>query len=211
MNNLIIFLVIAFISWIINLVSKNNDEAKAGGGRAPRPEPPRDGRLQNEIDIFLQEVSGQKKGNARVEEDIPMEIVEVEETPPRRRNVRQQPPRRPSRRQEARETSASEHNRPGPGVAERQKPGSANLGGGVRQHVSEHLSSGDVESHVEEHLAHDVDQSVQQHLGQFSVGESVDLGAPGTHPLVSLLRSPSGMRQAILMGEILSPPKSQRK
>lgn len=79
-----------------------------------------------------------------------------------------------------------------------------------------HMKSG-VESHVKNYMAHDVSQ---QHLGRGSVApviavgladysdqSGVDQSSQIAQDLHAILKSPQGVRQAILMNEILSRPK----
>ena len=79
----------------------------------------------------------------------------------------------------------------------------------IRQHVEEY-----VESHVDDYLDDDIVESVETHLGSRAAqmpksdsGPSPDAGAR----FRQLLRSQDGMRQAILLNEILQRPGSIRR
>ena len=97
---------------------------------------------------------------------------------------------------------------------------SSQLGGDVRSHVSEHMEAGRITEHVATHLDHDVTEGVQQHLGAFGGDDAerfeiIDQRRQQTsataRQIVDLLRDPNGVRQAILISEILSPPKGSRR
>ena len=82
------------------------------------------------------------------------------------------------------------------------------------------MEEGRISGHVATHLDHGVSQEVQQHLGEFG-GEDAERFAlierqreqtsAGARQIVNLLRDPNGVRQAILINEILSPPKGSRR
>lgn len=101
-------------------------------------------------------------------------------------------------------------------VAKTQKP--RNLGSGVAQHVDSFIGD-----HVRSHMGRDVDNFVQKdieervksHLGSQS-SAPVEMLATGqssfsAENILSVLKTPAGVRQAILVNEILSRPKSLRK
>ena len=85
----------------------------------------------------------------------------------------------------------------------------------IRQHVEEY-----VESHVDDYLDDDIVESVETHLGSraggWSMSESLSSSDSGPSPdagarFRQLLRSQDGMRQAILLNEILQRPGSIRR
>src|SRR5690606_14567727 len=87
-------LVIAFIGWIMNLVNSNKTQPPPPrpADRPRRPPRPREDRLQSEIDLFLEEVSGRRQV-----EPSDIEIIEPIEEPQRRPLVTtQETPSRPS-------------------------------------------------------------------------------------------------------------------
>jgi hypothetical protein len=132
-----------------------------------------------------------------------MEIVEVQRQPA--------PPNRPNSRKKR---------KPGAEFADRHRAGRADLGSNVRSHLAEHMQTGTVDSSVQRHLAHNVNQSVVEHLGDTG-GASPTAGTAATvlrrrtsadaAGILHLLRSRQGIRQAILLNEILSRPKSRRR
>ena len=221
MDKFILFLVISFAVWIFNLISQNKAKGRVDAGPRRPAGPPRDRRVQNEIDVFLKEIGGGRKIEIAQDDDIFIEIVPEEErigTQRQRRLGRTFPQQRSLQPQPVTEMPEAQppvHQRPGSGIAERKGPGSTNLGSDVRQHVSEHMRDGMVAEHVQQHLAHNVNQSVTQHLGtsrrDSKTQQRVDPLPPSPLAIAKLLHNPSGMRQAILLSEILSRPKGLRR
>lgn len=206
---IIIVVGMMFISWIAKLV-KGKDEDKP----AQRPRAQND-RLRSEIDAFLQEVSGAKGGGGG---GGASEVVDFEAaaapTPRPQRQPQQQRQRQEAQRQQAQrqrrtqQSKKAKRPRPGTKVSERQSPGSTTLGSSVREHVSDHMQSGTVDREVA--------QSVSEHLGArstsiFAKAGDGEEGSPIAGQLVAMLKSPEGVRQAILLNEILAPARSLRK
>jgi hypothetical protein len=199
----IVVIVIAFVSWISNLISGKN---KAQGGQARRQ--PRNPELASEIDAFLEEVGG-----GRQDEQAAIELVSDEELHDRRGAAQ----RRRARNEQARRQAAQEQDharQPGSGIAGRVGPGSGDLGSNITSHVAEYMEEDHVDGHVAEHLTHSVNEGVGEHLGQFSGGSAAREDAieardrtPDEHPIAALLRSPQGVRQAVILTEIFSRPK----
>jgi hypothetical protein len=99
---------------------------------------------------------------------------------------------------------SSERQRPGGQIQTQAAAGTSSLGGGVRSHLQEYMG-GRIDQQVKEHLAGAVDKSVSQHLGAQGA-TAPDQSATGQeHPIVRILRSPGGVRQAVLISEILTP------
>ena len=214
----VVFLVVMLLGAIMNLISKQNKPAPAARGRRRQP-PRRDGddQLQSEIDSFLQEVGGGRP-RERVDE-VAIEIVPDEERSVRRRHrprprPQSRPPQQPSAPVEREELS------------ERHLTSSIRtrtIGRGLREHVAEYMADDHIDERVEQDMDHSVGSDWATH------GELVATGAgdvefappPGGAPpggaalvttdeIVNLLRNPATIRQAILVSEILSPPKFRR-
>jgi glucuronate isomerase len=69
-----------------------------------------------------------------------------------------------------------------------------------------------VEQDIGEGVRRDIDSRIQKDLGT-NLGLDTTLAVRRTetvHPLIQALRNPQGVRQAILMAEILNRPKSMR-
>ena len=204
MSNFIVvaFIVISFIGWVINQVNAQN-KPPARRGRPQRG----NRRVQEEIDDFLREATGNRKPGGRVLSADEIEIVDESQ-------ARRPPPRRPA------PTRPSTRQKPGSNVSNRHLSGHEELGSSVRDHVRTHMDER-VSAGAEEHLAHDVDQHVSQHLGAFSAGMPTSSGRtaqsetrrrrnPRTTALLAALRTPVGVRNAVLMQEILGRPRSLR-
>ena len=64
---------------------------------------------------------------------------------------------------------------------------------------------GRIDQRVKENLSGNVDKSVTQHLGTQGAVPPDHPAAGQEHPIVRVLRSPGGVRQAVLISEILTP------
>ena len=198
----VIVLIISVISWIVNLVQGNKPNGKPGN----RPRPGNQG--QSELEKFLQQVVGNKP----------------EPEPEKKRPAAAPKPARATGGEKKGGKSKPQSQRPAasqrPAPADR--PGArlsqthltpTTVGDGVRG-----LGSSPLEPR-------NVDGLVIQNVGatvQRDIGDAVrrDIGVDGTllvvaqrapvHPLIQALRNPQGIRQAIMMSEILNRPKSLR-
>ncbi len=203
-----VIIIIGFLSWLMQTITGQNKRAGAGG-RPRQPPRQRDDRLQSEIDVFLQEVSGKKSQPDEVE----IEIVPEQERRPRR-VVKQKRRQRPQKARRSEKRKEQPRNRPGSKIAQRKGPGSEHFGEEVSDHAEQ--LGGDVRSHLQEYMGDRVDESVETHLGsRRPAPEVVDLQLPGislakAREIITLLRDPAGVRQAIILSEILSPPKGLR-
>ena len=122
----------------------------------------------------------------------------------------QRPPKPPGNRSQSKQNPANK--RP----AEQQKPvqsrkviktseptlPTAQLGQGVRTH---HLGN-----RVNEAVEKEIVEKVKSDLGDSYSAVAGRSGAD-VHPLVKAIRDPEGIRQAILLNEILMPPRSRRQ
>jgi len=214
---LVAFAAIAFVTWVVNQINAQNKAAARRPG--PRPARPRNDRIQQEIDQFIQEAAGRRPPRKEV-----LSADEIEIVSPPTRGRRPGPGRsapassRPAR--PAQPTPASVE-RPGQAAAQRHLTGSEQLGAGLTDHVRTHMDNR-VGAEVQQHLPHKVDQEVSQHLGAFaaqaagSAAQSADplAGRRDAMPALLLLgelRSPGGVRRAIMMQEILQRPRALRK
>ena len=207
----LIFVILGFLGWIMNLAGSKNPPPPARSGRAPgappRPQPRnRDERIQSEIDIFLQEVGAKK----RPSEPKPVEADEPTRT---RAPLRREPFARTTAEAEAPVAPVLPAAEP-----ERQRLAPSQLGSAVREHVSQHLQGARLEQHVKQQLETVVERAVEHHIGardrtdrQSAFGKDDSERAPTPeHSMIQTLRSPAGMRQAMILSEILGPPPSLR-
>jgi hypothetical protein len=198
-----------FLSWLIKLVSGQNQKTPPVGNRPRPPVRPRDERLQNEIDVFIKEVGPKKP--ARPPQPTPERRAAPVQAAARKKKEPQTqaaplPPSPP----------AQKRVRPGQQIASRQAPVSGDLGKGVKQHLQQYMAE-KISREVEAHLQHNINKSVSQHLGPDTTTGQVAQPAPILNEvaqpvggraasLAELFRNPSNLRQAIVVNLILSPP-----
>jgi translation initiation factor IF-2 len=212
-------LVVVFwiVSWLIKLASTQNQKGPPVANR-PRPQAkPRDDRLQDEIDIFLQEVSPQKPATRRppppprpqpaATRPAPRPVASASAPPARRPPVAAPAAPKPAPKPERRA-------RPGQEIAGRSAPITQNLGAGVKQHLTQYMAD-KVSQDVSAHMQHRVEAHVTEHLGTASPAQGGAQPAPAAAiprgpQLAEWLRNPGNMRQAIVLGVILSPPPSRQ-
>lgn len=219
----VIFLVIAFLGWLINLLSNQNRPPppvpRGGQGRPPRP---RDDKLAGEIELFLREVAGQKEQKGRQPEqkpeDVPIEVVA--EAKPRARRPVPRPPRPAQRaaRPEIIEPPPSPPQQPArrrSGISERHAIDTSEVGADITRHLTGYMEQGRLDRQVDVDLPHAVNQGVREHLGLFGADpfseEAESNSSTAASTVAALLRNPAGVRQAILINEVLLPPKSRRQ
>lgn len=188
---LIIFTV-SVLSWLVNIVQGNQQN------QAPRPKNrPRD-PAQNELEQFLQEVVGNQ---GQPEKKRPAPPV-PQQKQPRATNDKKGGKAKPQQQRPAKAESATQ--RPGERAAASHLQTSA-LGQGVRSHLHDHMEPNRIGAAVQQ----DIDSAVRKDLGSDATSDSIHR-AGNIHPLARALRDPQGVRQAILLNEILSRPKSLR-
>lgn len=216
----ILFVVIAFVSWLWNVF--NGNQKPVGGQARPQPQPggrkPAENELQAEINRFLKNVMGQKD-----DQTDELEVLVAEEGPPkpRQRNKnRSKRPATPAPEPVASTESASVFGgqRPGGRISQRKGPGSTSLGSGVRQHLAEHMPEGRVLLQAQNHLAHGVAEKVQQDLGSFTAADAPTAAATTAArakftvtEVARLMRDPAGLKQAFVLNLILNRPSFGRR
>ncbi len=203
----VIVLIISVISWIVNLVQGNKPNGKPGN----RPRPANQG--QSELEKFLQQVVGNKP-EPEPEKKRPAPAPKPVGVTGRDKKSGKSKPQsqRPAAAQRpAASSRPAPADRPGARLSQTHLTPTT-VGDGVRSHVSSHLEPRNVDALVKR----DVEGAVQR-----DIGDAVrrDIGVDGTlltvqrapvHPLIQALRNPQGIRQAIMMSEILNRPKSLR-
>jgi len=190
---LIIFTV-SVLSWFVNLVQGNQPNG------APRPKNrPRD-PVQNDLEKFLQEVIGNK---GQPEKRRPASPPVPQQKQPRAANDKKGGKPKPQQQRPAKTETASQ--RPGERAAASHLQTSA-LGQGVRSHLHDHMEPNRIGAAVQQ----DIDLAVRKDLGPNATSDAIQR-AGNIHPLAKALRDPQGVRQAILLNEILSRPKSLRR
>ncbi len=207
----VIFVLIGIVSWIINALKEKSQVNERAARPVRPPQRKRDDSLQSEIDIFIQEVTDQRGDQSQRK---PQQA--------RRTTSTQRPATPPPRERRPRQTQPSpvaapkpeKHVRPGEDISTRKGPGNRDLGGNLTRHIEERMKSHSVRDATEKRLGHDVDASVAAHLGVSSSAKSSDTVVPQGPTIITevrrMLSSPESAAQAILLNEILSPPRSKR-
>ncbi len=220
-------LVIMIISGIVNFIKQKREAADNNNAPANRPKRPVQKDLRNEIEQFLNEVRGDapkqkppqppSRDFAEVveddfdDEDDFIEVVADEEI--QRRTV---PPRTVAPSFEQRRTVTKSGDSPRQPLSEHHLRDEHKFESTVGKHVSQYMREGKVSQHVSEHLSHDINKSVTSHLGSFEKEAptwqeyDVPSESDASQELLALLRSPGGIRQAILVNEVLSRPLGLR-
>lgn len=186
----IVFIVVVLFSIIgglQNLLKNQQNQPPNLGGRR-RQQQPRQPRkqaadLQDEIDKFLEDVLGKDEVDAA---------------------QREKEYREKERRRKQRETRRRQPAPPPPPPEPKRQP--------LSQHHLKTAKEDGVAKYVEKHLPHlksSVAAEVTQDLGA-EPALTGEQGASAARGILSMLSNPAGMRQAILLNEILSPPKCLR-
>lgn len=199
----LLFALVSFISWVIN-------QAK-GAQRVPpprrpnQPGPQRNPQVQREIERFLREAGGQQRPQKPVVEVDDIEIVEAPRSrrPPAKRKLVEKP--RPAQRPSSPGAKPAA-DRPGQRLSDRHLAPST-----PSAVASEHLP----QRVAAEQLPHDVARSVSEHLGVFAAGAAAGVTSRkqkgSSAAFLTELRSPRGIRAAIVMQEILQRPRALRR
>jgi len=180
--------------------------------------------LQVELEKFLQEAMNpqaeKKQKPAKVEflEDDAFSVESSVEQSPRRRKLRQQKSQPTSNQQNTKSTRST--NEP---QAVRQKlthrerteikdqERKERLGGALRDRIEQKHQS-HVSSSIQGHLSSNVNKQPSGSFGFRADGPKNRAAKPGSAKVLRMLiKDPQTLRQAILLNEILSPPKSLRR
>uniref|UniRef100_A0A7C2PFX2 Uncharacterized protein n=1 Tax=Schlesneria paludicola TaxID=360056 RepID=A0A7C2PFX2_9PLAN len=187
-------LLLTVLGWIVNAIKGNAPDGKP----AARP-----GRrdLRTELEVFLEELQGNKPApqpEPPRKPARPPQPVAKNPPPPKPRPDKKPPPRRVQ-----------------PSTTAAAEPGQVSpIGSGVREHVAAYMAPDRVAAHAQQHVGERrIDKAVEQDLGGGTVAPVAPAEQPRgkPHPLLAALAQPSGMRQAILMQEILQKPRALRR
>ena len=184
-------LVISVLGWFVNVIQSNSANAAA---RQKNPNPKaQPGR--SEIENLLKELTGEKRKPKPEPKEAKREAQPARSQKPQ--NERKSKPNQAGSRGGQKQPAPV---RSAPRSTESGLP-SAHLGDGLRAH----------------HLGNRVDAAVQKEI---TSAVKQDLGTPlavpalfvtPVHPLVAVLQNPQGVRQAILLNEVLQRPKALRR
>lgn len=190
-------LLLSFLGWIVNAIKGNQAD---GQPKVPRPKPQRD--LRAELDVFLEELQGGKPQPPR--QEVAKPPVE------RPRPVQAGAP--PSKKKQRPDKKPQPKPAPKSSVQPTVKPSA--VGGGVRAHVSSYMAPDRVGAHAQAHIGqHRIDEAVNKDLagGTVAAVEQIAGQRATPHPLLQVLASRDGVRQAVLMQEILQRPRVFRR
>jgi hypothetical protein len=190
----IVFIAISIINWLIQTVGAQQKQPQ------PPPRPVRAGqgqdRLKREIEDFLREVGGnrpERRGAKREEAGI--EIVPERERakqPQQRRPQPQRPRRQPSK--------AKTPLKPAPPAEPMPPSPSLALGEELRSQLADAAATRGDDAFGRSHL--DAPMDFRPNLAK---------SEDEPHELVKLLRQPAGIRQAIILQEILTRPSERKR
>jgi hypothetical protein len=216
-----------------NISKPNTNTPNASGmpntpNRTPPATAKKDNPFRNEIEAFLEEVgkrraAGERPGRPPIERG-PRDAGPTR-TPPSQRS---EPPRkamvlRPLASGGDREKSeppkpvvapSGPSGRPGNDIAGRKAPGTEDLGKQMRTHLAQYLDSSRLATQTQNDLGNSVQRTVRQHLGDsMTAGDATPKAAAQSegNVIAALLRNPSQVRSAIVVNEILGPPKGLRR
>lgn len=218
MEKLIIVIVFFAFSMIRGLMKSGKEKAEKEARLAQRGDPNRKQRVQGEIDAFLSEVSGggnedrsgQQKSQRRRERG-----ERTQESKQRAQRDQQEMQRQLKIKQKREATRARRKAESQAATAPDRQ-----LGSGISAHVDEYITQ-----HVEEHIDDDIEEyveativdSVESHLGtrRSQMPEQTRVRSrkrsAAAKSVVAMLKDPAGVRNAILINEILAPPRALRK
>lgn len=185
----LIIVVISLIGWFIKVIKDQQENAGKGAEGRKRAE-----NRRTEIEEFLDDLANP--------------------APVKRPPVRPNPPegaRPANRKKQKAQRPAAPAATTAPGGNQGDSPRkSSNLGAGLREHVSTYMQSDRVDKEVRKDLQSQIAAAVQADLGARPASATAGIATP-PHPLLLLLRDPQGIRQAILVQEILKPPKVMQR
>lgn len=191
----VIVLVISVISWLVNLVQGNNPKGVKPKQR-PRPD-----QGQSDLEKFLQEVVGNKPQPQQEKPRPPK--------PPRPQGQKKAKSKSPAQQRPAAVQAPVAMERPGARMQQTHLA-TAGLGDHFRNSsIDQRSIDSVVKKDIDGTVRRDIDDAVQRDIGADGTLSSIQR-AP-VHPLIHAMRSPGGVRQAIVMAEILGRPKSLRQ
>ena len=208
MGKLIFFLLImgmGAVQAITKAAKEKNRNQRVQGGN----DPGRKRRVQSEIESFLAEVTGTAPK--------PKSRAKSSQTVDERRKRRRQQAEAKRRQQEQQKQRQQQQKRRAAKRGDRS--GSRKVGSGISEHVDEYISQ-----HVAEHIDHDVEEyveativdNVEEHLGDRTTEMPAPTGVArkrnkAAESVAAMLRDPTGVRNAILVNEVLTRPSTRRR
>jgi len=215
----IIFVIISIVSAFSNMAKEKN-----------KPQPGKQKQkaaLQQELEKFLQDAINpqpekkQKPANDEMfeleEEDFKVETPVQQPQRRRRQQQKSQPSRIPQKKQIQKSVRSSTETqgatqhltlRERSDIEARDRK--ERTGGTLRDRIKEKHQS-HVSSSIHGHLTSDVNKHLIGSFGAHDDEEKRASGSEGVKVIRALIKNPQSLRQAIILNEILSPPKSLRR
>lgn len=211
-----VFVVVWVIAWLFKLATGQTQKGPPVPNRPRPPARPRDENLQDEIDIFIQEV-GPKKATRR-----PPAATGRPPATAKPGTAGPKPQPQPAKTSAPATRPAPRRVRPGEEISSRRMPDTEqSMGAGVKQHLSQHMAER-VSKEAAAYLQPKVEQSVTEHLGRSTTAGVAQLTVPAPATAVSrnamhsgggfteLFQNPTSLRQAMVISLILSPPPGRK-
>lgn len=221
MEKLIVVLIILGFSAVQSMIKAANEKAKKeqrraqAGGARPKQRP----SVQNEIESFLEGINNPQstpdKSTTAASERSGRQGSDSIRTRERRERRRQQAE---ARQLEARRRQEDQKRQQRDARKREQERERQAIGSGISKHVNEYINQ-----HVNEYIDNDVEEyveativdNVEENLGDRDeeMPELTQNARPNraAEQVVALLRNPEGVRNAILVNEILAKPRALRK
>ncbi|MEO2016328.1 MAG: hypothetical protein ABGZ53_18365 [Fuerstiella sp.] len=209
----IVIAIFIFLRIIFSISKAANEKGQKQQQRV-QANPGRQQRVQSEIEAFLSEVSGNKQ--PRKSERSEAELAEQRQ---RQLKRKAEAKRRQYEEQQKQKTQQRRRLEPQASTSKSRHVGERKVGSGVAAHVDQYIGQ-----HVTEHINHDVDEyvdativdSVEEHLGSRNLEmPSTTVGSQESSlaaaSIAKMLRSPEGVRNAIIINEILARPRPLRR
>jgi hypothetical protein len=208
-----IVIIVFIVLRIVFSISKANEKGQQQKQRV-QANPGRKQRVQSEIEAFLSEVSGKKQPRQEDDEELARRRQKQlrRKAEAKRRQREKQP-----QQQEERESRGRRE--PLTSSSKSRRLGERKVGSGVAAHVDKFIGQ-----HVSEHMNHDVGEyvdativdSVEEHLGNRklempTMATSSAKTSSAAAAVAKMLRNPEGVRNAIIVNEILSRPRPLRR
>jgi hypothetical protein len=182
----VLFVLIAIASGLINFFREKGVAQQAKQQQHGRPPGGRDDQVDSEIEMFLEEVTGPDGRERRPQRKRPRRSQR--DRPKRKRPQREPEPQEPV----GRESVADHHME----VAERSSVG--------QRHVESHVGERHMPASVgERHLVPGVETAAAD-------AGSRSMSTGKRSPIMGMLQTAGGVRTAIVLNEILSPPPGRR-
>lgn len=213
----LLVLLFSVLSWVVGAVkqarSNWDSRSRPQGNSTPRPKPRKD--LSQQVDAFLKDIVDKNSNESQIRAAQEREAL--------RQREREEEQRRRSANQAAvRENRKNRGNNRKSSQADRDAANqmSRPIAQAVQAFDSTGLGAfdtgpGAVSQSVQKHFANDVDQQVARDLGSTaatrgmpSISETSNAAAQS---VLALMKSPTGIRDAIVINEILQRPRALRK